>query len=80
MVHPDRVVMPADFANLPLIDPVYPLTEDLHPNQVRKAIDLALERLPRCPNGRTAPGSSANAFPRLSEALRSVHRPAAPRT
>ena len=46
MVHPDRVVDAEGFAKLPLIDPVYPLTEGLHPNQLRKAIDAALERLP----------------------------------
>src|SRR5207248_306064 len=46
MVHPDRVVDAEGFRNLPLIDPVYPLTEGLHPNQVRKAIELALARLP----------------------------------
>src|SRR5580658_8955813 len=49
MVHPDRVVDEAGFANLPLIDPVYPLTEGLHANPLRKAIDLALERLPKLP-------------------------------
>src|SRR5271170_6540015 len=46
MVHPDRVVDEAGFARLPLIDPVYPLTEGLHPNQLRKALDLVLDRLP----------------------------------
>ena len=46
MVHPDRVVDAAGFAKLPLIDPVYPLTEGLHPNQLRKAIEIALDRLP----------------------------------
>ena len=78
MVHPDRVVDAAGFANLPLIDPVYPLTEDLHPNQVRKAIDLALERLPQLPEWQDSAWLKRNAFPSFSEALRSVHRPAAP--
>jgi ATP-dependent DNA helicase RecG len=49
MVHPDRVVDAEGFAKLPLIDPVYPMTEGLHPNQVRKALDLALERIPPLP-------------------------------
>ena len=42
MVHPDRVVDEAGFASLPLVEPVYPLTEGLSLNQVRKAIDAAL--------------------------------------
>src|SRR5580693_1631698 len=49
MVHPDRVVDAAGFAKLPLIDPVYPMTEGLYPNQVRKAVDLALDRIPQLP-------------------------------
>src|SRR5216684_9125008 len=35
MVHPDRVVAEADLAKLPLVEPVYPLTEGLSLNQVR---------------------------------------------
>jgi ATP-dependent DNA helicase RecG len=42
MLHPDRVVDEQGFLKLPLIDPVYPLTEGLHPNQVHKAIETAL--------------------------------------
>ena len=58
MIHPDRVVDAAGFAKLPLIDPVYPLTEGLHPNQVRRAIEAALDRVPEnaCPNGRMPTG------------------------
>jgi len=78
MVHPDRVVDADGFANLPLIDPVYPLTEGLHPNQVRKAIDLALERVPQLPEWQNAAWLKRNAFPSFAEALRSVHRPASP--
>ena len=78
MVHPDRVVDAAGFASLPLIDPVYPLTEGLHPNQVRKAIDLALERIPPLPEWQDDAWRQRNAFPHFADALRSVHRPAAP--
>jgi len=78
MVHPDRVVDADGFANLPLIDPVYPLTEGLYPIQVRKAIDLALERVPQLPEWQDAAWLKRNGFPGFAEALRSVHRPAAP--
>ena len=54
MVHPDRVVDAEGFAQLPLIDPVYPLTEGLHPNQVRKTVDSALERVPQLPEWQDA--------------------------
>ena len=64
MVHPDRVVDEAELAKLPLIEPVYPLTEGLSLNQVRKAIDGALaQRAGACRNGRTPTGSRARSFP-----------------
>jgi ATP-dependent DNA helicase RecG len=78
MLHPDRVVDAEGFAHLPLIDPVYPLTEGLHPNQVRKALDLALDRLPLLPEWQDAAWLKRNAFPSFADALRSVHRPATP--
>ena len=46
MVHPDRVVTEAELAKLGLVEPFYPLPEGLSLNQVRKAADAALERLP----------------------------------
>ena len=49
MVHPDRVVDEKGLAQLPLVEPVYPLTEGLTLNQVRKAVDGALGRLPDLP-------------------------------
>ena len=78
MVHPDRVVDAAGFAKLPLIDPVYPLTEGLHPNQLRKAIELALHRMPDLPEWQDAAWIKRNGFPSFAEALRSVHHPATP--
>ena len=78
MVHPDRVVDAEGLAALPLIDPVYPLTEDLHPNQLRRAIELALDRLPQLPEWQDAAWLKRNRFPDFAEALRRIHRPAAP--
>ncbi len=78
MVHPDRVVDAAGFARLPLLDPVYPLTEGLHPNQLRKALELALDRVPQLPEWQDDAWLKRNAFPGFADALRSVHRPAAP--
>jgi ATP-dependent DNA helicase RecG len=78
MVHPDRVVDAAGFAKLPLIDPVYPLTEGLHPNQVRKALELALDRLPDLAEWQDAAWLKRNGFPNFAAALRSVHHPTEP--
>ena len=65
MVHPDRVVDEKGLAALPMVEPVYPLTEGLGLNQVRKATDAAAAKIPHCRNGRTRPGWRAIAF-RLS--------------
>ena len=54
MVHPDRVVDEAGLAKLPLVEPVYPLTEGLGLNQVRKAVDAALAQLPDLPEWQDA--------------------------
>jgi ATP-dependent DNA helicase RecG len=75
MLHPDRVTDEAGFAKLPLIDPVYPLTEGLHPNQLRKAIDIALSRLPALPEWQDAGWLARNNFPGFADALRALHRP-----
>ena len=79
MVHPDRVVDKAGFAKLPLIDPVYPLTEGLHPNQVRRAIEAALDRVPKTlPEWQDADWLARNGFESFADALRRVHSPQAP--
>jgi ATP-dependent DNA helicase RecG len=78
MLHPERVVDAEGFKHLPLIDPIYPMTEGLHPNQLRKAIDLALERLPVLNEWQDRAWLERNAYPGFAEALRSLHRPSAP--
>src|SRR6202050_243571 len=78
MLHPDRVVDAEGLARLPLLDPVYPLTEGLHPNQVRKAVDAALERIPALPEWQDAAWLARNRYPDFASALRSIHRPEAP--
>jgi ATP-dependent DNA helicase RecG len=78
MVHPDRVVDEAGLAQLPLLDPVYPLTEGLHPNQVRKALDAALDRVPTLPEWQDAAWLDRNTYPAFADALRTIHRPSSP--
>src|SRR5271163_4623377 len=49
IVHPDRVVDEKAFAALSGIDPVYPLTEGLALGALKRAIALALAKLPDLP-------------------------------
>ena len=76
MVHPDRVVDAKNLAALPMIEPVYPLTEGLGINQVRKAIDGALAKLPVLPEWQNVPWLAKNRFPAFADALAALHRPA----
>ena len=78
MVHPDRVVDEAGLAQLPLVEPVYPLTEGLSLNQVRKAVDAALPKLPDLPEWQDRPGWRASAIRHLPMRCRTLHRPASP--
>ncbi|KQZ01095.1 ATP-dependent DNA helicase RecG [Pseudolabrys sp. Root1462] len=78
MVHPDRVVDEKGFADLPLVEPVYPLTENLNLGHVRKAMDGALSRLPDLPEWQDEAWVSRERFPGFADALRSLHKPAEP--
>jgi ATP-dependent DNA helicase RecG len=78
IVHPDRVVDEAGFATLPLVEPVYPLTEGLALGNVRRAIDSALTRLPDLPEWQDESWVAREKFPAFSAALRHLHRPADP--
>jgi len=78
MVHPDRVVDEAGLAKLPLVEPVYPLTEGLFASQLRRAIEGAIDKLPVVPEWQDPAYLAREGFPSFDEALRVVHRPAVP--
>ena len=69
MVHPDRVVDEKGFAALPLVEPVYPLTEGLALGNVRRAMDGALARLPELPEWQDEAWVSRERFPAFARSL-----------
>jgi ATP-dependent DNA helicase RecG len=75
MVHPDHVVAEADIAKLPLVQPVYPLTEGLGLNVVRKAAEAALSKVPALPEWQDAAWLRQQGWPAFSAALTSLHHP-----
>ncbi|MGN6309267.1 MAG: ATP-dependent DNA helicase RecG [Xanthobacteraceae bacterium] len=75
MVHPDRVVDEEGLAKLAGIEPVYPLTEGLALGALRRAIALALQKLPTLPEWISPEVLRRCNFPPLAEALRRVHVP-----
>jgi ATP-dependent DNA helicase RecG len=78
MVHPDRVVPETELASLPLIEPVYPLTEGLTANQILRAVDAALGRLPTLPEWQDPAFLARAGSPSFADALRRIHRPEEP--
>lgn len=78
IVHPDRVVDEAAFANLSGIDPVYPLTEGLALGALKRAIAQALTRVPELPEWISEDVLRRCELPPLKEALTRLHEPLAP--
>jgi ATP-dependent DNA helicase RecG len=79
MVHPDRVVDEAGLATLPLVEPVYPLTEGLGLGHVRKAVDAALHKVLQLPEWQDEAWVARERLPAFAEALKILHHPAEPR-
>jgi ATP-dependent DNA helicase RecG len=75
IVHPDRVVDEAGFAQLSGIDPVYPLTEGLALGSLRRAIAQALQKLPDLPEWISPEVIRRCKFPDIAQALHRVHMP-----
>src|SRR5205085_4029470 len=72
------VVDESGFAKLSGIDPVYPLTEGLMLGAVRRAVTLALAKLPNLPEWIAPEVLRRCKFPTLAEALNRVHVPLEP--
>jgi ATP-dependent DNA helicase RecG len=78
MAHPDHVVSAEEFERLPLIEPVYPLTEGISGKVLAKAIRAALERLPDLPEWQDQAYCQRQGWPSFARALRALHHPETP--
>ncbi len=76
MTHPDYIVAPEARADLPLLEPVYPLTAGLSGKVLLKAARQALERVPDLPEWQDAGLAQAQrGWPDAKTALPRLHRP-----
>ena len=75
MVHPDHVVPIERAAELPLVEPVYPLTAGLGAKVLRRAIHAAVGLLPDLPEWLDAELMRRQSFPSLRMALHRIHNP-----
>ncbi|NTF32227.1 ATP-dependent DNA helicase RecG [Rhizobium skierniewicense] len=75
MVHPDFMVKVSEAENLPLVEPVYPLTAGLSPKVLRRAIDGALTKMPVFPEWIDEALVARESFPHVADAFRDLHDP-----
>jgi len=76
MTHPDYVLAPEELSELPLLEPVYALTEGLTPKPLAKAIRNAVAKVPEMPEWLDPAYLRARKWPAFSDALRTAHSPA----
>src|SRR5690606_19531841 len=75
MVHPDFIVKVSQAQDLPLVEPVYPLTAGLSPKVLRRAIDGAVARMPEIAEWIDPALTDRQGFPSVAEAFRALHDP-----
>jgi ATP-dependent DNA helicase RecG len=74
MAHPDHMLTAEAFAQLPEIEPIYPLTAGLSTKSYVKAATQALEKLPVLPEWQDQAWLTKNNFAPFTDALRFCHR------
>ena len=75
MAHPDYALPPEQAANLPPVEPVYPLTSGIQPKVLTKAIQAALARAPDLPEWIEPSLIQREAWPSWKPALALAHSP-----
>ena len=74
MVHPDYIVTPERRSDLPLLEPVYPLTAGLSGKILTKAARQAVDLVPRMPEWLDPAFMAAKQWPDFATALLRLHR------
>ncbi|ANL27933.1 ATP-dependent DNA helicase RecG [Rhizobium phaseoli] len=78
MVHPDYIVRADEAENLPLVEPIYPLTAGLSPKTLRKIIDAALPRFPELPEWIDPVLAQKQGLPLIRDSFHMLHEPRDP--
>ncbi len=75
MTHPDYIVAPDARGDMPMLEPVYPLTAGLSGKVLQKASRQAIERVPEMPEWQNAAWLQAREWPSFNAAVQRLHRP-----
>lgn len=75
MAHPDYILDPDKEGDLPLFEPIYPLTAGLTANVMRKAATEALKRVPTLSEWQDGPYRERQQWDAWNAAIASLHAP-----
>ena len=75
MVHPDYVVSEDKLAELPLVEPVYPLTAGISQKIISKAVRAAIQTAPDMPEWINADVLTRHKWPDFKNSLQRLHEP-----
>ncbi len=76
ITHPDHVLPPEEAGQLPLVEPVYPMTAGLTPKTLQRALAGALERVPKdLPEWQDRPLLAKHTLAGFRDALMAAHKP-----
>ncbi len=75
IVHPDHIADPEKDDDLPEVEPVYPMTANLTPRQIRKFVAAALEGIPDLEEWIDPHLMKRNNWPSFNQALLRLHQP-----
>lgn len=78
ITHPDYVVPVEDFKSMPLVEPVYPLTQGMNSKALTKLIREVLGTLPELPEWISDARQAQFRWPSFHAAMTAVHTPAEP--
>ncbi len=78
MIHPDYIVKEEDRADLPLLEPVYPLTTGLSGKVLSKAIRQAVPLVPDFDEWQDPQWLAERGWPPFAPAIQTLHKPKEP--
>ncbi len=78
ITHPDYVVDVSDFETMPLVEPIYPLTQGLTTKALTRLVRATLETLPDLPEWMVPERTAQFRWPTFRAAMTSVHTPSEP--
>ncbi len=78
MPHPDHILTAEEFATMPLLEAVYPMTAGLSSKVLAKAMAAVLARTPALPEWQDAAWLAKNKWPDFHSAITTAHAPQNP--